>query len=93
MSLWEVSVELSLRLVSLYEAGADGTRPACARPFSSHARNGLPEGMLFYEYFHGDTGAGLGACQQTGWTALIGKMIQQSGGGREAWEFPVTFGD
>jgi hypothetical protein len=35
---------------------------------------------LFYEYFHGDSGAGLGASHQTGWTALVAKLIQQSGG-------------
>jgi hypothetical protein len=36
--------------------------------------------ILFYEYFHGDTGAGIGASHQTGWTALVTKLIQQSGG-------------
>jgi hypothetical protein len=36
--------------------------------------------VLFYEYFHGDTGAGLGASHQTGWTGLVAKLIQQSGG-------------
>jgi hypothetical protein len=35
--------------------------------------------LLFYEYFHGDNGAGLGAAHQTGWTALVAKLIQQSG--------------
>jgi hypothetical protein len=35
--------------------------------------------ILFYEYFHGDTGAGLGASHQTGWTALVAKLLQQSG--------------
>ncbi len=35
--------------------------------------------VLFYEYFHGDTGAGLGASHQTGWTALVAKLLQQSG--------------
>jgi hypothetical protein len=35
---------------------------------------------LFYEYFHGDNGAGIGASHQTGWTALVAKLIQQSGG-------------
>ena len=34
--------------------------------------------MLFYEYFHGDTGAGLGASHQTGWTALVAKLLQQT---------------
>jgi hypothetical protein len=35
--------------------------------------------VLFYEFFHGDNGAGLGANHQTGWTGLVAKMIQQSG--------------
>ena len=35
--------------------------------------------VLFYEYFHGDNGAGLGASHQTGWTGLVSKMLQQSG--------------
>ena len=35
--------------------------------------------VQFYEYFHGDTGAGLGASHQTGWTALVAKLLQQSG--------------
>ena len=36
--------------------------------------------VLFYEYFHGDNGAGIGASHQSGWTALVAKLIQQSGG-------------
>jgi hypothetical protein len=39
--------------------------------------------VLFHEYFHGDNGAGLGASHQTGWTALVAKLIQQSGGQHE----------
>jgi hypothetical protein len=39
--------------------------------------------ILFNEYFHGDNGAGLGASHQTGWTGLVAKLIQQSGGWRE----------
>ena len=39
--------------------------------------------ILFYEYFHGDNGAGIGASHQTGWTALVAKLIQQSGRGEE----------
>jgi hypothetical protein len=35
--------------------------------------------LLFYEYFHGDTGAGIGASHQTGWTGLVAKLLQQSG--------------
>jgi hypothetical protein len=40
-----------------------------------HWRNNI----LFYEYFHGDNGAGIGASHQTGWTGLVAKLIQQSG--------------
>ncbi len=36
--------------------------------------------VLFYEYFHGETGEGLGASHQTGWTGLVAKLLQQSGG-------------
>ena len=45
---------------------------------------------MFHEYFHGDTGAGLGASHQTGWTALVAKLIQQTAeygaGGRDPLE-------
>jgi hypothetical protein len=37
------------------------------------------DNILFYEYFHGDNGAGIGANHQTGWTALVAKLLQQSG--------------
>ena len=39
--------------------------------------------ILFYEYFHGDTGAGIGASHQTGWTGLVAKLLQQSGESRK----------
>jgi len=39
----------------------------------------IGRGYLFHEYFHGDTGAGLGASHQTGWTGLLAKLIQQQG--------------
>ena len=47
-----------------------------------HWRDSCP----FHEYFHGDTGAGVGASHQTGWTALVAKLLQQSGGGDEGRE-------
>jgi hypothetical protein len=49
--------------------------------------------LLFHEYFHGDTGAGLGASHQTGWTALVAKLLQQQGekrGRRSASADPVS---
>ncbi len=68
-TLWEVSVELSRRLIGLFVPDADGVRPA---------GGSFPEHPTFFEYFHGDTGAGLGASHQTGWTALVAKLIRQS---------------
>ena len=79
MTLWEVAAEISRRLSSLFLRGADGQRPVyCANPkfqTDPHWRDLL----LFHEYFHGDTGAGLGASHQTGWTGLVAKLLQQSG--------------
>ena len=77
LSLDEVANELSNRLISLWLKG-DGVK----RPFA-RASDGILQNdgdrYLFHEYFHGDTGAGLGAAHQTGWTGLVAKLIQQQG--------------
>ncbi len=79
LSLGEVAAELSRRLNRLFLPGHDGRRPVFgdAERFKSdpHWR----ELMLFHEYFDGDTGRGLGASHQTGWTALVAKLLEQSG--------------
>jgi hypothetical protein len=79
LTLWEVSMELSHRLMSIFERGSDGRRPVNGgiEKFQNdpHWRDYVP----FYEYFHGDNGAGLGASHQTGWTGLVAKLIQQHG--------------
>ena len=73
ISLAEVAEDLERRLVALFRPGPDGRRPSDQRD--------LPTGPLwsahptFSEYFHGDTGAGLGASHQTGWTALVAHLI------------------
>jgi hypothetical protein len=71
MTLYQVAQELSNRLASMFLRDAAGQRPVYggARKFQDdpHWRDNI----LFYEYFHGDNGAGLGASHQTGWTALI----------------------
>lgn len=78
LTLWEVSVELSRRLISIFirhqgrRAVFGGTEVMQHDPYW---RDLVP----FHEYFHGDDGAGLGASHQTGWTALVAKLIQQSG--------------
>jgi len=79
MALWDVAAELSRRLTRLFLRDPDGRRPVYGEnelfQTDPHWRNLL----LFYEYFHGDNGAGLGASHQTGWTGLVAKLIQQSG--------------
>jgi hypothetical protein len=79
MTLFEVAQELSRRLVGTFLRDAEGRRPVYggARLFQEdpHWRDLI----LFYEYFHGDNGAGLGASHQTGWTGLVAKLIQSLG--------------
>jgi hypothetical protein len=78
-NLWDIAAELSRRLTRLFLRDADGRRPVhgAAAPFQ-HDPHGR-DLILFYEYFHGDNGAGIGASHQTGWTGLVAKLIQQSG--------------
>jgi hypothetical protein len=75
ITLGETADLLSQRLVSLFLPGPDGRRPADARyPLLSADPRWSPH-LLFYEYFDGDTGEGLGASHQTGWTALVAHLI------------------
>ena len=67
--------ELERRLVSLFLLGERGERPAGGVPPVFRRDPEWPDPLLFHEYFHGDTGAGLGADHQTGWTALAGALI------------------
>ncbi len=78
MNLGEVATDLSRRLISLFVAGADGRRPANGPPGILQQDPNFRDQVTFYEYFHGDTGAGLGARAQTGWTALVAKLLEQS---------------
>jgi hypothetical protein len=79
MTLAEVATELSHRLSRIFLRDEEGRRAV----FGDHAmfqqdahwRDLIP----FYEYFHGDTGEGVGASHQTGWSALVAKLLQQSG--------------
>jgi hypothetical protein len=79
LNLWEVAGELSRGLTRLFLRGRDGRRPiygGCERfQQDPHWRDHI----LFYEYFHGDEGRGIGASHQTGWTGLVAKLIEQSG--------------
>ncbi len=78
MNLWEVASELSRRLASLYVIGPDGTRPAHGPDERLQRDPHFRDHITFYEYFNGDDGSGLGASHQTGWTALVAKLLDQS---------------
>jgi hypothetical protein len=79
MHLKQIANELSNRLIKLWTRDEKGER-AFERA-SGNALSGMQDRQryLFHEYFHGDTGAGLGASHQTGWTGLVAKLIQQQG--------------
>jgi hypothetical protein len=77
MNLWEVASELSRRLVALFVRDGKGRRPADDRE-RMHTDPAFKDLITFYEYFHGEDGTGLGATHQTGWTALVAKLIAQS---------------
>ena len=75
MTLFQVVNELSRRLISIFEQDAHGRRPVFGQA-EKFQRDALwRDNVLFYEYFHGDTGAGVGASHQTGWTGLVATLI------------------
>ncbi|HMJ09301.1 MAG TPA: hypothetical protein VK468_09870, partial [Pyrinomonadaceae bacterium] len=79
MNLWEVSQELSRRLSHIFLKDADGRRAVFGTSEKMQTDPNFRDHILFYEYFHGDNGRGVGASHQTGWTGLVAKMLQQSG--------------
>jgi len=76
MNLKEVAGELSARLAGLFLPGARGHRPCHAGEERFAADPHWKDLVLFYEYFHGDTGRGVGASHQTGWTALAVRFLE-----------------
>jgi hypothetical protein len=96
MTLWEVATELSQRMIALFLPDANGNRPFNGGAEKLQRDPHFRDLLLFYEYFHGDDGAGLGAAHQTGWTGLVAKLIQQvdeyESGGRSPleWNFEAT---
>lgn len=79
MNLWEVALEISRRLLNIFARNAEGRRPVFGQCEKFQKDPHFKDLMLFYEYFHGDTGEGLGASHQTGWTGLIAQMIHTLG--------------
>jgi hypothetical protein len=77
--LWQVAAELSRRLIRIFLRAKDGRRPVAGGAEIFNDDPHWKDLVLFYEYFHGDNGAGVGASHQTGWTGLVAKLIEQSG--------------
>jgi hypothetical protein len=79
MTLWEVAAELSRRMTRIFLKQPDGRRPVHGnnRPYQEDPN--WRDLVLFYEYFHGDNGSGVGANHQTGWTGVVAKLLQQRG--------------
>jgi hypothetical protein len=79
MNLFEVAKEISDRLTRIFLRDATGRRPVYGGTKTFQEDAHWRDHILFYEYFHGDNGAGLGASHQTGWTGLVAKTIQLFG--------------
>jgi mannosylglycerate hydrolase MGH1-like protein/glycosyl hydrolase family 63 len=83
MNLWDIAAELSRRLNGLFLRNSDGRRPVFGNVEKFQTDPHWRDLILFHEYFNGDNGKGAGASHQTGWTGLVTKLMQQSGGTRE----------
>jgi hypothetical protein len=82
MTLWQVSQELVARIACIFLRDAQGRRPVYGGTARFQNDPHWRDHILFYEYFHGDNGAGLGASHQTGWTGLIARLFQVYGSAR-----------
>jgi Glycosyl hydrolase family 63 C-terminal domain len=95
LTLWEVAAELSRRLSNIFLRDDKGERPVYHGISKFQADPNWNDLLMFHEYFHGDTGRGVGASHQTGWTGLVAKLLQQSGesGKRMKREHRIAFTD
>jgi hypothetical protein len=71
----DVANELATRLTRIFLADEHGNRPVFAHHPKLQQDPHFRDHLLFYEYFHGDSGRGVGACHQTGWTGLVAKLL------------------
>ena len=79
MNLFEVAHEISNRLISTFTRNENGRRPVYGGSEKFQNDPYWRDYILFYEYFHGDNGAGIGASHQTGWTGTVANLIQTFG--------------
>ncbi|MEB3338746.1 MAG: glucosidase [Leptolyngbyaceae bacterium] len=85
LTLLEVVDELANRLTQIFLRNEEGERPVYGETKKFQTDPHWRDLILFYEYFHGDNGAGIGASHQTGWTALVATMIQLHAEGLETY--------
>jgi len=78
LTLWQIAGQLSSRLTSIFLRGEDGRRPVFGNNETFHTNPHWRDYPLFYEDFHGDAGRGVGASHQTGWTAVVAKLLEQT---------------
>jgi hypothetical protein len=81
--LWHVAGELSRRMTNIFLRDKNGRRPVFGNSERFQTDPHWRDLVLFHEYFHGDSGCGVGASHQTGWTGVVTKLMQQSGESRE----------
>lgn len=90
MNLVQVADELTYRLIKIFEADGTGKRAFHGKYNWFYQQPANKDLLLFFEYFHGDDGGGLGASHQTGWTALVAELVHTLGGKKPvAAEAPV----
>jgi hypothetical protein len=82
-TLWDVAGELSRRMTNIFLRNENGRRPVFGNLEKFQTDPHWRDLLLFHEYFHGDSGSGVGASHQTGWTGVVTKLMQQSGEFRE----------
>ncbi len=83
LSLWDVAGELSRRMTNIFLQDDKGRRPVFGNLEQFQTDPHWRDLVLFHEYFNGDSGAGVGASHQTGWTGIVTKLMQQSGESRK----------
>ncbi|MDX2271806.1 MAG: glucosidase [Cyanobacteriota bacterium] len=76
MNLWQVAMELCQRHIAIFLRDEQGRRPVFGSSEKLQTDPHWQDLLLFYEYFHGDNGAGIGASHQTGWTGIVARLIQ-----------------
>jgi len=79
MNLYQVAEEIARRLVSIFVRDSHGRHPVNGGAKKFQEQPHWCDLLLFYEYFHGDNGAGIGASHQTGWTGIIARLMHMFG--------------